>query len=271
MREPDRYDRVTLTRNVLPATACPLSVVMPVYNEEDSVTAAVEDVRACILDLVPGSELWVVDDGSRDRTAGILDHLAAADPRLHIVHQPNGGHGAALLAGLAQARGEWMLLVDVDRQIPLDTFNVAWERRRGLDALFGQRVDRHDPLVRKLVTMALGWQVRLIFGARLADPNAPFKLVRSRLVDAARKVTPDDCLIPSVFLAVHAYRAGWRIAGFDIAYRKRAAGQTSLRKLKLLKFSARSFVQLVAFRRVRIERAAAMDLPMLVVPQTKDL
>jgi dolichol-phosphate mannosyltransferase len=262
---------VTLTPNSLPATACPLTVVMPVFNEEDSVTAAVQDVRACVLDLVHGSELWVVDDGSHDRTPSILDHLAAADPRLHIVHQPNGGHGAALLAGVARARGEWILLVDGDRQIPLDAFKHAWERRRGLDAIFGERLDRHDPLVRKLVTAALRLQVRLIFGAQLADPNAPFKLVSRRLLDGARKVIPDDCLIPSVFLAVYAHRAGWRFESFEIGYRKRSAGQTSLRKLKLLNFSARSLSQLAAFRTVHVNRTAAIDLGGLAVPVAKDL
>jgi glycosyltransferase involved in cell wall biosynthesis len=242
---------------------------MPVFNEEDSVTAAVEDVRANVLDQVQGSELWVLDDGSRDRTPSILDQLAAGDPRLHIVHQPNGGHGAALLAGVARARGDWVLLVDGDRQIPLDAFTDAWERRRGLDAIFGARLDRHDPLVRKLVTTALKWQVRLIFGAQIADPNAPFKLVSRRLLDGARKVIPDDCLIPSVFLAVYAHRAGWRFASFEIGYRKRSAGQTSLRKLKLLKFSARSLGQLAAFRAVHVNHTSALGG--LAVPIAKDL
>jgi glycosyltransferase involved in cell wall biosynthesis len=244
---------------------------MPVFNEEDSVAAAVQDVRTCVLDVVHGSELWVVDDGSRDRTPSILDQLAAGDPRLHIVHQPNGGHGAALLAGLTRAHGEWMLLVDGDRQIPLDTFADAWERRRGLDAIFGERLDRHDPLVRQLVTIALRWQVRLIFGAHIADPNAPFKLVSRRLLDGARKVIPSDCLIPSVFLAVYAHRAGWRFASFEIGYRKRSAGQTSLRKLKLLKFSARSLGQLAVFRMVHINGTPAIDLGGLTVPIAKDL
>jgi glycosyltransferase involved in cell wall biosynthesis len=242
---------------------------MPVFNEEDSVTAAVEDVRACVLDQVQGSELWVLDDGSRDRTPSILDQLAAGDPRLHIVHQPNGGHGAALLAGVARARGDWVLLVDGDRQIPLAAFTDAWERRRGLDAIFGARLDRHDPFIRKLVTAALRWQVRLIFGAQIADPNAPFKLLSRRLLDGARKVIPDDCLIPSVFLAVYAHRAGWRFASFEIGYRKRSAGQTSLRKLKLLKFSARSLGQLVAFRAVPVNHTS--PLGGLAAPIAKDL
>ena len=73
----------------------PLSAVMPVYNEEGAIEAAVREVQEHVLDAVPGAELIVVDDGSRDATGAILDRLARTDGRLHVIHQPNGGHGAA--------------------------------------------------------------------------------------------------------------------------------------------------------------------------------
>ncbi len=257
--------------NSSPATACPLSVVMPAYNEEESIAEAVDEVRTHVLDLVRGSELWVVDDGSRDHTPAILAELATIEPRLHVLNKTNGGHGAALIAGLAQARGDWMLLVDSDRQIPLDAFSAAWDRRRGFDALFGERKNRRDPLVRKLVTAALKLQVRLLFRTRLADPNAPFKLVSRNLWNGARKVIPPDCLIPSVFLAVYAHRAGSRWAGVAVAYRARSAGQTSLSKLKLARFSARSLGQLLAFKMAHVDRRAAVDLGRLVGPEAKEL
>ncbi|HLZ94174.1 MAG TPA: glycosyltransferase family 2 protein [Candidatus Dormibacteraeota bacterium] len=251
--------------------ACPLSVVMPAYNEEASISEAVDDVRTHILDAVPGSELWVIDDGSRDRTAEILDQKAAEEPRLRVIHQPNAGHGGALLNGLAHARGEWMLLVDSDRQIPLDGFASMWARRHGADAVFGQRDDRHDPLARRLVTAGLKLQVRLAFGARLEDPNAPFKLISRGLWERARTVIRRDCLIPSVFIAVYANRAGLRWHGVRVAYRKRSAGQTSLRKLTLLKFSVRSSMQLLAFRGVAIKAEVAPTLAAQVAPAAKRL
>jgi len=117
-----------------------LSVIMPVYNEEEAISAAVAEVQQHVLDLVSGSELVVVDDGSRDRTGALLDAAAAGDPRVNVLHQANGGHGAALLNGLQRARGEYVFLIDSDRQIPLDDFRRAWDEiQAGRDAVFGVR------------------------------------------------------------------------------------------------------------------------------------
>src|SRR6185503_17714839 len=102
-----------------------LSVIMPVYNEEGAIVNAVEEVQRHVLDHVPGSELVVVDDGSRDQTGRLLDDAASKDARIDVIHQPNGGHGAALLTGLKAAKGEYLFLIDSDRQIPLDNFQQA--------------------------------------------------------------------------------------------------------------------------------------------------
>jgi len=113
---------------------------MPVYNEEGAIVAAVDEVKQYVLSLVPESELVVVDDGSRDGTGRLLDAAAASDPRIKVIHQPNGGHGAALLTGLKAATGDHLFLIDSDRQIPLDEFKAAWsEIVAGRDAVFGVR------------------------------------------------------------------------------------------------------------------------------------
>ena len=104
----------------------PLTVIMPVYNEEGAIALAVEEVRRHVLNAVPGADFVVVDDGSRDGTPALLDELARGDARLRVIHQANCGHGGALLTGLAQAAGQHVLLIDSDRQIPLDGFAAAW-------------------------------------------------------------------------------------------------------------------------------------------------
>ncbi|HUE66727.1 MAG TPA: glycosyltransferase family 2 protein [Candidatus Acidoferrum sp.] len=253
MREHHRSDQQ--------AVPLPLAVVMPAYNEQESIEAAVDEVRTEILGVVPGAELWVVDDGSRDLTASVLDRVAAGDRRIHVLSQRNAGHGAAVLAGLRAADAEWLMLIDSDRQIPLAGFGSLWEARRGVDCILGRRSNRHDPLARRLVTLALKAQVWLVFGARVADPNAPFKLISRELWHEAWKVIPATCLIPSVFIALFARRAGFRCLEVEVAYRQRQAGRTSLRNLKLLKFSARSFVQLLGFRAIHVRVRRGHGLP----------
>src|SRR2546430_12421410 len=130
-----------------------LTVVMPAYNEEDSIEAASNEVRTQVLDRVPRSSLLVVDDGSKDQTGEILDGIAARDSRITVLHQPNGGHGAAVIAGLNHATTDYVFLIDSDRQIPLDHFSDAWGLARdGKDGVFGVRRQRNDPRLRLILT-----------------------------------------------------------------------------------------------------------------------
>ena len=78
-----------------------VTVVMPAYNEQDGIHTAVAAVQTHILDKVPGAELLIVNDGSRDNTAAIVDAIVAADARVRALHTPNGGHGTALAGGNA--------------------------------------------------------------------------------------------------------------------------------------------------------------------------
>jgi len=222
---------------------------MPAYNEEGSIEGAVNDVQVCVLDQLASSELVAVNDGSRDRTAELLDRLAAADTRIRVIHQPNGGHGAALLTGLEAARGERVLLIDSDRQIPLESFPRLWDAlENGRQAAFGVRSVRHDPRLRLWLTRLVRASLRTLFGVRLTDANVPFKLVPRQLWLEARRHIPDGTLAPSIFLAVFAARRGVDIAEIDVPHRERATG-VSIRRWRLIRFCWRAFRQLLAFRR----------------------
>ncbi len=228
----------------------PLSVVMPAYNEEGAIEAAVDDVRVWILERIRGAELVVVDDGSRDRTGAILDTLAAADPRVRVIHRPNGGHGPALHTGIEAARGERLFLIDSDRQIPLDAFAPLWDAvEAGADAAFGVRAQRHDPTIRLWLTRVIRGTLPMLFGVRLVDANAPFKLLRRRVWDDARTLIPEDTLAPSLFLALAARAHRYVVAEIPVAHRERETGVVSIRRWRLFKFCARAFRQMLAFRR----------------------
>lgn len=232
------------------AAAVPLSVVMPVYNEEGAIVDAIEDVRRDVLAHVPGAELIVVNDGSRDGTGPLIDRAAAADPRVRPIHQANRGHGGALMTGLAAARGEFVFLIDSDRQIALDRFPDAWRLvQQGRDGVFGVRRRRHDPVLRLRLSKFIRRVIGLMFGVRLADPNVPYKLLRRAIWDDARRHIPDDTLAPSLFLAIYAARRRLAIVDVDIVHKERDTGEVSIRRLKLFKFCARAFRQMLAFRR----------------------
>jgi dolichol-phosphate mannosyltransferase len=230
-----------------------LSVIMPVYNEEGAIVAAVEEVQQHVLGLIPESELVVVDDGSRDATGRLLDDAAVKDARIKVIHQPNGGHGAALLTGLNASRGEYVFLIDSDRQIPLDNFNAAWtEVLAGRDAVFGVRRRRYDPVLRLYLSRLIRHSVNVLFRVQLRDANAPYKLFRRGIWSEARECVPDGTLAPSLFLAIVAKSRGYNILEVDVTHKERDTGEVTLRKFKLLKFCARGLGQLLGLiRRVR--------------------
>jgi dolichol-phosphate mannosyltransferase len=226
-----------------------LSVVMPAYNEADGITDAVLAVQRHVLDVVPESELVVVNDGSRDRTGEILDGIAGGDGRVRVIHKPNGGHGPAIMTGLSAARGTWVFLVDSDNQIPLEEFAPFWSAVSvGKDAAFGVRRVRHDAELRKLLTVVIRLALSMLFGVRLYDANVPFKLVRRSLWEEARALIPEGTLAPSLFLAVYAARRRASIAFIDVTHKDRETGTVSIRRWKLLKFCAKALQQLMAFR-----------------------
>jgi dolichol-phosphate mannosyltransferase len=235
----------------------PITVIMPVYNEQDAIVAAVADVQQHVLDVVGGSQLIVVNDGSRDGTAGLLDAIAVQDPRVRVIHQANTGHGGALMTGLGHATGDYIFLIDSDRQIPLTHFDDAWSASRGHDAVFGVRRRRHDPAVRLWLTRIIRHAVHRMFGVSLEDANVPFKLVRRRVWEDARPLIPADTLAPSLFLAIIAAMRGYDILEIDVAHKERDTGEVSIRRLKLLKFCARGLSQMIDLRRQLSRRREA--------------
>jgi dolichol-phosphate mannosyltransferase len=224
-----------------------LTVVMPAYDEAALIEDAVEEVVRSVLSAVPGSRLLVVDDGSRDATGAILDRLSARDARVVVIQKPNGGHGSALLRGLQEPLAAWTLLIDSDRQIPLDGFLMAWQARTNNQAVLGIRMGRQDPPARKIVTTVLQWALVVLLGVSLTDPNIPFKLVRKDALEEVLQLMPSNALIPSVFIAAYIARHRLPVAFVPLFYRQRPAGQGSLRHWKLLKLSAQATLQLVAF------------------------
>lgn len=232
------------------STTPSLTVVMPVYNEESCLREAVEEVRRHVLALVPGSELLVVNDGSTDRSGEMLDEMAAELPNLSVLHKRNGGHGEALVEGMNAAHGEYLFLIDSDRQIPLEQFAAHWRLRDPGALLCGVRTNRRDPFHRMVLTRVLRLSLMMIFGRRLRDSNAPYKIVPRGCWDEARRVIPPNALTPSLLLAVVASRSpAMRLLEVPVPHLPRRTGSTVLVPWRLVRLCLKAGVQLVDLRR----------------------
>jgi glycosyltransferase involved in cell wall biosynthesis len=226
-----------------------LSVIMPAYNEEAAIADAVGEVQRQVLDPISSAEFIVVNDGSRDDTGKILEKLAAGEPRVRVVNQKNAGHGAALRTGLELARGEYVFLLDSDRQVPLEAFAGLWQAAQGGQGALGVRWPRHDPLFRLWLTRAVRLLLLVLFRVRLRDANCPFKIFRRSIWMEARDIIPEGTITPSLLLAVYMARRWPSIEQRTVPHRSRATGVVSIRRWKLLKTCVLAFRQLWNFRK----------------------
>jgi len=228
--------------------ACPLSVVMPVFNEEAVIHDVLADVVREVLDRVPGSELIIINDCSTDQTAVALADAAARDPRIEVItNAVNAGHGVSVRRGFDAARGEWIFQIDSDGQVDLAQFDELWEQRAASDLLIGVRAVRHDPRHRLVLTAITRVIVSLFARRWLRDANVPFKLVRSSLVRHLSRYLPTDAFAPSIMVALGAARCGARITEMEIRHLPRVHGQSTLRVWRLASACLRSGWQALRF------------------------
>ncbi len=174
-----------------------LSIVIPAYNEERRLPATL-DVIFQWLDGSPYSdaEVLVVDDGSTDATAAVVENRAGSEPRLLLVQNPgNRGKGFAIRHGMLQAKGEWILFSDADLSAPIDELPkllAAAQEKSAAIAIGSRALDRtligvHQSQWREMSGIVFNRIMRLITGLPFSDTQCGFKLFRR---DAARRVFP---------------------------------------------------------------------------------
>lgn len=231
-------------------TALDLSVVLPVFNEP-SIERVVREVVALVDELVPGrGEVLVVDDASTDDTPVVLTRLVEELPSLRVLRQAvNGGHGPALIRGFEAAQGRWIGHLDTDDQIPAAELGRLWEQREGADLILGDRVVRHDPRHRLVLTAFTRALVSRLAGKRVPDANVPCKLFTRELWTEVAPLIPDDTFAPSLGLVVVATRRGRSVRTVEVLHQPRVEGETTLKPLRLARAVMRSAAQTVAVAR----------------------
>ena len=215
--QPTRHSDAT---TVLPS----LSIVLPCYDEAPNVAAAVAEADAAGSRFATEHEIIVVDDGSRDRTRAIADSTALLNPRVRVVaHERNRGYGAAVRSGIEASRSEWVLLTDADLQFDLSELLLLVPLAADSDLVAGYRIDRADPVARRLAAHAWNRLMRLTFRVGVRDVDCAFKLVRGSAVRAL-DLESEGAMI-STELVVRGQLAGWRIAEAGVHHRPRPAGE----------------------------------------------
>jgi len=230
-----------------------LYIVIPAYNEAENITAVIDDWYP-IIEAHGGngqSRLVVVNDGSRDDTGTILRECARKKPLLVALDKPNGGHGSAVLYGYryAIAHGaDFIFQTDSDGQTLPGEFGPFWDEREHCDAVIGNRTHRQDGFFRVVVEWVLRALLECVFGVRVPDANAPYRLMKASVVQKYMRYMPEDYNLPNAMLTTLFCYFGERVAFRPISFRPRQAGVNSINVRKIVKIGWKAVGDFIAIR-----------------------
>ena len=201
-----------------------VSVVIPVYNEEESVLPLYQGVcRACELLREP-YEVIFVDDGSRDKTFDILKGVYEHDTRVKVLSfRKNSGQTAAMAAGFEYARGDLIVSMDGDLQNdPVDIPRLLSKLREGFDVVCGWRKSRQDKFwTRRLPSAVANWIIGRVTGVRIHDNGCSLKAYRASVIKSIALYGEMHRFIPAM-----ATLAGARIAEIVVNHHPRRFGKS---------------------------------------------
>jgi polyisoprenyl-phosphate glycosyltransferase len=216
-----------------------LSVVVPMFNEEQMVPLLVARLRTVLDELAEPYEVVAVDDGSVDETVRALREARREWPELRIVRlRRNSGHQAALLAGLMRARGDHVVSIDADLQDPPEVIAdmLALARAEELDIVYGVRADRRTDSAFKRWTAGLYYRLmRRIVGKSVPSHAGDFRLLSRAAIEAIRAL-PERRPVLRMVVPWSGFPSG------EVSYLRaeRAAGRTKYPLSRMLRLATDS-------------------------------
>ncbi|MGC8638718.1 MAG: glycosyltransferase family 2 protein [Isosphaeraceae bacterium] len=214
-----------------PASPIFVSVVIPLFNEEENIEELYRRIDRVVSGLDLSSEILLVDDGSRDRTPELLDALASQDPRVTVLHlSRNFGHQAAVSAGIDHARGRAVVVMDGDLQDPpevLPQFLAKW--REGYEVVYAVREKRKEGPLKRLGYFSFYRILRAISDLDIPLDSGDFCLMDRSVVDVLKH-------LPERMRFVRGLRSfvGFRQVGLAYERGHRQAGKPKYTLVSLL-------------------------------------
>jgi glycosyltransferase involved in cell wall biosynthesis len=200
-----------------------LSVFFPAYNEQDNIAHSVTQALNIIPNFAEKFEIIVVNDGSTDNTAQVLEELSREYPLVRVVtHQKNKGYGGALKSGFAASRYDYIFFTDGDGQFDLREIDKLIRLIQDTDIAAGIRVHRCDPMHRRLNAKAYNILVQILFGLKVKDIDCAFKLIKKEVLSTIGLKA--DSQFISAELLIKAKKKGFRIRQCPVTHLPRAKG-----------------------------------------------
>ena len=219
---------------------CEYSVVIPIYNEQETIEELYTQLRALMERLDGPAEVVLVDDGSSDNSYPMMVDISGRDERFRVVHlSRNFGHQIATTAGLDLAGGRAVVIMDADLQDPPEVvLEMAAKWRDGFDIVYGQRQERKGETWFKRATASLFYRVL----RRLTDVDIPaevgdFRLIDRGALEAYKAMRENNRYLRGMFSWV-----GYKQTGVPYVRAPRFAGTTKYPLRKMLRLAANGIV-----------------------------
>jgi glycosyltransferase involved in cell wall biosynthesis len=209
-----------------------LSFVVPVYNERESISQLADEIATACANLSKRWELYFVDDGSTDRSAGAIEAVQKKYPQVGLLRmRRNFGKAAALSAGFAVSSGAIVFTLDGDLQDdPKEIPKFLAELDKGFDCVTGWKVARQDPVDKTLPSKVFNYIVRKMTGVYLRDINCGFKAYRREALEGLELIGEMHRFIPVLL-----HGKGFSIAEIPVDHRKRVFGKSKYGLTRMLK------------------------------------
>lgn len=214
-----------------------LYIVVPAYNEASNIGQTIQEWYPIVEKIAGESRLVVINDGSTDDTYEIVRKYAQTRPYLQLLTKVNGGHGSTVLYGYRYAienGADYIFQTDSDGQTLPEEFEAFWNMRKEYDAILGHRNDRKDGEDRKFVETVLRVILRIIFGVKIPDANAPFRLMKTTVVKKYLPLMSENYNLPNVMLSTFFVYYKEKVKFLPITFRPRQGGVNSINLKKII-------------------------------------
>ena len=212
--------------------------VMPAYNEAENIETTIRQWYPVVEKTGKDCRLVIANDGSRDDTYAKMKDLQPKYPQFIPLDKPNSGHGPTVLYLYRYAienGADFIFQTDRDGQTNPDEFDEFLEASKEYDCVMGNRTVRGDGKDRKMVENVLRCFCWFFFGAMVPDANAPFRLMKTSVVEKYLPVMPKDFNLPNAVLAACFKRFNEKVTYKVITFKPRQGGVNSINMKKIFK------------------------------------
>jgi glycosyltransferase involved in cell wall biosynthesis len=241
-----------------------LSVFFPAYNDSGTIASLVITALQTVRTLTPDHEVIVINDGSADNTAEILDELAGTYPEVRVVHhEKNRGYGGALRTGFATATRDLIFYTDGDAQYDPAEMVLLWRAFNDeVDIVNGYKISRSDPLHRIVIGRIYHHTVKILFGLTVRDVDCDFRMMRRAIFEKVRLEKNSGVICLEMMKKIT--DAKFRIAEVPVHHYHRAYGKSQFFNFRRLGRTAIDVFKLwfaLVIRREHMKAAAAVEQP----------